>query len=385
MYGCICIGRKWFEEYKMTIPFIDLKSQYQSIAETIQNSIKTVLEHGQYIMGPEVSELEDKLANYVGTKYCVTVSSGTDALLISMMALGIKPGDEVITTPFTFIATAEMISLLGATPVFVDIDENTYNIDPDCIERAITPRTRAIIPVSLYGQCADFDKINLIAKKYSIPVIEDGAQSFGATYKGKYSLSLSEISVTSFFPSKPLGCYGDGGACFTNNHDLATNMRELRQHGQVKRYRHNQIGINGRLDTIQAAILLEKLKVFSGELVMRKKVADNYSQELCEEIVLPEIEPYNNSVFAQYTIRVNNRDLVVEELKKYGIPTAIHYPCPLHLQQAFSHMVKLPKAVNAEKASKFVLSLPMHPYLREQDQAKIINSINNVVYNLRDI
>ena len=292
-----------------TIPFIDLKSQYKVLESNIKSRINIVLEHGQYIMGPEVPELESRLAEFVGVKHCISASSGTDTLMIAMMALGIGAGDEVITTPFTFIATGEMIALLGAIPVFVDIDPRTYNIDPTRIDAAITSKTKAIMPVSLYGQCADFDAINAIAEKHGLPVIEDAAQSFGATYKGRKSCGLSTIGSTSFFPSKPLGAYGDGGALFTNDNALAKAMREIRVHGQEKRYYHSRIGVNGRLDTLQAAILLAKLERFDWEVEQRGRLGARYTeliqkQNSIVDIITPFIEQYNTSVYAQYTILV---------------------------------------------------------------------------------
>lgn len=367
-----------------TIPFIDLKSQYQALESDIKARINKVLEHGQYIMGPEVAELENKLADYVGVKHCIGASSGTDTLMIAMMALGIGAGDEVITTPFTFIATGEMIALLGAKPVFVDIDPRTYNINPAKIEAAITPKTKAIMPVSLYGQCADFDVINVIADKYGLPVIEDAAQSFGATYKGKKSCNLSTIGSTSFFPSKPLGAYGDGGALFTNDDALAKAMREIRAHGQEKRYYHSRIGINGRLDTIQAAILLAKLERFDWEVEQRSKLGTRYT-ELIQEfngkrpqetIVTPYIEPHNTSVYAQYTIRVKNREQVQQKLKEAGIPTAVHYPVPLHLQPAFAILKQGEGSYPiSENVAKEVMSLPMGPDLDIDTQNEIVGCL----------
>ena len=281
------------------IPFIDLKAQYQQLKPSIDARIQAVLDHGQFIMGPEVAELEEKLADYVGVKHCIGVASGTDALLIAMMALGVGRGDEVLTTPFTFIATGETIALLGANPVFVDIDPKTYNLDPKLVEAAITPRTKAIIPVSLYGQCADYDTINAIARRHDISVIEDGAQSLGATYKGRQSCGLTDIACTSFFPSKPLGGYGDAGALFTNNDDLAKIMREIRVHGQDRRYHHARVGVNGRLDTLQAAVLLAKLEIFDEEIEARDRIGGRYSELLGGVVVTPYIEPHNGSVYAQ--------------------------------------------------------------------------------------
>jgi UDP-2-acetamido-2-deoxy-ribo-hexuluronate aminotransferase len=363
----------------MNIPFIDLKSQYQLLKPKIQAGIDVVLEHGQYIMGPEVYELEEKLADYIGVKHCIAVSSGTDSLLIAMMALGIKAGDEVITTPFTFIATGEMIALIGAIPVFVDIDPKTYNIDPEKIEAAITPRTKAIMPVSLYGQCADFDAINEIAEKHKLPVIEDAAQSFGATYKGKKSCGLSTIGSTSFFPSKPLGCYGDGGALFTNDDHLAKIMKEIRVHGQDGRYNHPRVGINGRMDTIQAAVLNTKMEIFPDEVKARQRIAQQYDALLKDKFVVPYVAPYNESVFAQYTILLSDqfeRDEVQKKLKEEGIPTAVHYPIPLNLQPVFKYLDK-PEGTFpiSERIAKQVMSLPMSPYLTDEQITKISSSM----------
>lgn len=354
--------------------FVDLKAQYRILEEELNSRIKNVLEHGRFIMGPEVTELENQLANYIGSKHCVSVSSGTDALLIAMMVLGVKAGDEVITTPFTFVATAETIALLGAKPVFIDIKESTYNINPDLIEQAITEKTKAIIPVSLYGQCADFDEINAVAEKHGIPVIEDGAQSFGATYKGRKSCNLSTIGCTSFFPSKPLGGYGDGGACFSDDADLAKAMKEIRVHGQDRRYHHPRLGVNGRLDTLQAAILLAKFLKFPDEVEARKRIGARYTSLLKDAgVVSPYIEEFNTSVYAQYTILVDHRDKVQKALSENGIPTAIHYPVPLHKQPAFfDQYCAVPIA---EKIASKVLSLPMHPFLNEEDQDFIVKVI----------
>lgn len=343
--------------------FIDLKTQYQRLKADIDAGIQRVLDHGQYILGPEVAELEEKLAAYTGSKHCITVANGTDALQIAQMALGIGPGDEVITPGFTYIATAETVALLRAKPVYVDIDPRTYNLDPALLEAAITPRTKAIVPVSLYGQCADFDVINAIAAKHGIPVIEDAAQSFGATYKGRKSCNLSTIACASFFPSKPLGCYGDGGAIFTNNDELAKVMRQIARHGQDRRYHHIRVGVNSRLDTLQAAILLPKLGIFDDEIEQRQRVAATYDRLLNEAGIhtTPYIEPHNVSAWAQYTIRVNNRDVVQNALKAAGIPTAVHYPTPLNKQPAVADAnVQLPVG---DAVAQRVMSLPMHPYL----------------------
>lgn len=356
--------------------FIDLKTQYKRLEDKINQRIKTVLEHGQYIMGPEIQELEQRLAAYVGVKHCITVASGTDALLIAMMALGIGANDEVITTPFTFIATAEMIALLGAKPVFVDIDPRTYNLDAKKLEAAITAKTKAIMPVCLYGQCADFDEINQIAAQYNLPVIEDAAQSFGATYKGRKSCGLSTIGCASFFPSKPLGCYGDGGACFTNDEALATDMRQVRVHGQDRRYHHRLIGVNGRMDTLQAAILLAKFAVFEEEVIDRMNVGELYTELLRQYVQTPHVESYNTSVYAQYTIAVDNRTELQEYLQTNNVPTAVHYPIPLHLQPAFAYLEKpLGSFLNAEKAAQRVISLPMHGYMSTAD----INAVAQLV------
>ncbi len=359
--------------------FVDLKIQYEQLRGPINDRIQAVLDHGQYIMGPEVGELERRLAAFVEAEHCVAVSNGTDALLIAMMALGVGPGDEVITTPFTFIATGEMICLLGAQPVFVDIDPRTYNIDPSLIEGAITPRTRAVMPVSLYGQCADFDAINEIAERHNLPVIEDAAQSFGATYKGRRSCTLSTIGCTSFFPSKPLGCYGDGGACFTDDSQLAARMREIRVHGQDRRYHHATIGINGRMDTIQAAVLLAKLDAYPDEIEARARIGARYTERLkkeCPAVLVPYGQSYNACVYAQYTVQLDDRDDVQARLKEAGIPTAVHYPIPLHLQPAFSDLELAAGAFPvAEATGRRVMSLPMHPFLDESAQDNVVAAV----------
>ncbi|UVE19032.1 DegT/DnrJ/EryC1/StrS family aminotransferase [Pseudomonas sp. LS44] len=356
------------------IEFIDLKAQQALIKDRIDAGIQRVLAHGQYILGPEVSELEERLAAFVGMKYCISVANGTDALQISQMALGIGPGDEVITPGFTYIATAETVALLGARPVYVDIDPRTYNLDPRLLEAAITPRTKAIIPVSLYGQCADFDAINTIAGRHGIPVIEDAAQSFGATYKGKHSCSLSSIACTSFFPSKPLGCYGDGGAIFTNDEELAKVIRQIARHGQDRRYHHIRVGVNSRLDTIQAAILLPKLEIFPRELELREQAAQLYVRLLRDAgIAAPYIEAHNQSAWAQYTVQVGRRDEVLERLKVAGVPAAVHYPIPLNRQPAVrDDAVRLSVG---DAVAERVMSLPMHPYLDAASQLSIIHSL----------
>ena len=361
------------------INFIDLKRQYHNIYSEVEKNIDSVLNHGQYIMGPEIAEFESKLAKFAGTKYCYTVSDGTKALLVAMMALGVGAGDEVITTPFTFIATGEMIALLGAKPVFVDIDPKTYNIDPALIEKAITDKTKAIMPVSLYGQCADMDAINEIAARHKLPVIEDGAQSFGATYKKRRSCGLTTIGCTSFFPSKPLGCYGDGGAVFTNDDTIAEKMKWIRVHGQDRRYHHPIIGINGRFDTLQAGIMLPKLEALKTECTLRKKIGDKYSKLLnktCKNAVTPYIEKHNTSVYAQYTIQVENRDEVAKKLNAAGIPTAVHYPIPLNLQPVFVYLGQGPGSFPvAEGLAKRVMSLPMHPYLEDEEIERICEAV----------
>lgn len=356
--------------------FIDLKTQTKRIEASLFSRIKNVIDHGGFIMGPEVFELEQQLADFTKVKHAITVSSGTDALLIALMALGVGHGDEVITTPFSFFATAEVIALLGAKPVFVDIDKNTYNLDPSLIESAITRKTKAIMPVSLYGQCADFDAINQLASHYKLPVIEDAAQSFGAVYKGKKSGSLSTIGCTSFFPSKPLGCFGDGGACFTNDDDIAERIREIRIHGQGRRYHHTSLGINGRLDTIQAAILLEKLVIFPEEIELRQEVAKRYERLLPSEIRKPKIQPENTSVYAQYTIEVDDRDAMQSYLQSKGIPTAVHYPSGVHEQPVFKSLFSDRTSFPiTERAAKRVMSLPMHPYLTLSEQERICSSV----------
>lgn len=364
--------------------FIDLKTQQALIKNNIDRNISNVLNHGKYIMGPEVAQLEEQLANYVGVKHCIGVSSGTDALLVAMMALGIGHGDEVITTPFTFIATGEMIALLGAIPVFVDIDPRTYNIDPAKIAVAISPKTKAIMPVSLYGQCAEFDAINAIAEQHNIAVIEDGCQSFGAVYKNQRSCGLSTIGCTSFFPSKPLGGYGDSGACFTNDDEIAKVMREIRVHGQDRRYHHPRIGLNARMDTLQAAILLAKFELFPDEVAARARIGEQYTQlinnaqqstvgETITKVEPPYIESYNTSVFAQYTVKVDNRSVLQEVLKQNNIPTAVHYPVPLHQQPALQ--LATDDLSVSEKMSEKVMSLPMHPYLALEDQITIVEAL----------
>ena len=357
------------------IEFIDLKAQQARIKDQIDAGIQRVLAHGQYILGPEVAELEEQLAAYTGAKHCITVANGTDALQIAQMALGIGPGDEVITPGFTYIATAETVALLGAKPMYVDIDPCTYNLDPTLLEAAITSRTKAIIPVSLYGQCADMDAINAIAAKHGIPVIEDAAQSFGATYKGHKSCNLSTIACASFFPSKPLGCYGDGGAIFTSDDELAKVMRQIARHGQDRRYHHIRVGVNSRLDTVQAAILLPKLALLDEEMRQRQQAAERYTQLLNQADIssTPHIAAGNTSAWAQYTVQVAQREQVQEKLKAAGIPTAVHYPIPLNKQPAVADAA-VPLPVGDAVAQR-VMSLPMHPYLRAADQELILKAL----------
>ncbi len=356
--------------------FIDLKAQQARIKDRIDAGIQRVLAHGKYILGPEVAELEERLAEYTGAQYCITCANGTDALQIAQMALGIGSGDEVITPGFTYIATAETVALLGATPVYVDVDPHTYNLDPAKLEAAITPRTKAIIPVSLYGQCADYDVINAIASKHGIPVIEDAAQSFGATYKGRKSCNLTTIACASFFPSKPLGCYGDGGAIFTSDAGLAKVLRQIARHGQDRRYHHIRIGVNSRLDTLQAAILLPKLDLLDEELVLRQKVAAAYSQAIgkLEFATIPTIESFNQSAWAQYTVLLDSRDAIQSFLNENGIPTAVHYPIPLNLQPAVENLdIVLPIG---DRLAERVLSLPMHPYMDDHTIRTVVQALS---------
>lgn len=370
--------------------FIDLKTQYRRIQDDVDRRIRRVLEHGQYILGPEVAELEERLADFVGVKHCIGMSSGTDALLAALMALDIGAGDEVITTPFSFIATAETIALLGATPVFVDIDPATYNIDPAGIEAAITERTRAILPVGLYGQCADLTAINAVAARHGLPVIEDAAQSFGATHHGRRSCGLSTIGCTSFFPSKPLGGYGDGGACFTDDDDLAERLRQIRNHGQDRRYHHARLGLNARLDTLQAAVLLAKLAIYPDEIEQRQRVAANYdaafrahgasdTRERGPMPWTPWIAPGNTSVYAQYTIQIPDRQPVIDALAEHNIPTAVHYPTTLVRQPAIG-IQRTPDGLdNARAAAGQVVSLPMHSYLGADDLRRIVGGVMTAI------
>lgn len=367
----------------MTIPFIDLKTQYESLKPQIDRGIFKILEHGQFIMGPEVKESEEALKKFVGAKHALTCSNGSDALQMALMALGIGHGDEVITTAFSFIATAEMILILGIRPVFVDIDLETYNIDPAKIAAAITPRTKAIMPVSLYGQPADLDEINAIAKKHNLYVIEDAAQSFGATYKGKRSCNLSHIGCTSFFPAKPLGCYGDGGAVFTNDDRLADLMSSIRVHGMGEhRYHHPRLGINGRLDSIQCAIITAKLTRYPWEIDQRNRVAQNYNSAFKDLSPLgvrtPAIRKDRQSVWAQYTLWVPDRKVFQKRLQDVGVPTAVHYPITMADQPAYKETSTVHDISRARQAADHVVSLPMYPDMTELVQNQIINAVRNV-------
>ncbi len=364
----------------MKIDFANINKQYHYLEKRIKKRLNEVLASSQFILGKEVSELEEKLKEFCNAQYSITVSSGTDALIISLLSIGISPGDEVITPVFTFIATAEVISLLGAKPVFVDIKEETFNINYKLIEEKITEKTKAIIPVSLFGQIPEIDEINKIAKKYNLTVIEDGAQSFGAEYKGKKSCNLTDIGCTSFFPAKPLGCYGDGGAIFTNNEELYIKMKALRVHGQTERYNHKYIGINGRMDTIQAAILLEKLNIFPEEIEKRNNVANKYIAKLknCPELTLPKIKNNRLSTWAQFSILTSKRELLKKYLNQNGIPTAVHYPIPLHLQECFKYLgYRKGDFPVAEKIANEILSIPMNPYLEDNEIDYICNCIIN--------
>jgi UDP-2-acetamido-2-deoxy-ribo-hexuluronate aminotransferase len=358
--------------------FTDLKAQYRALKKDIDARIQRVLDHGQYILGPEVREMEEKLAAWTGARHCVSVASGTEALLIALMALDLKPGDEVITTPFTFVATAEVIVLVGAKPVFVDVEEDTANLDVTKLEAAITPRTRAIMPVSLYGQPADMDEINAVAARHRVPVIEDAAQSFGAAYKGRKSCNLSTIGCTSFFPSKPLGCYGDGGAIFTDDDALATAMREIRVHGQSGRYNHTRIGVGGRMDSIQCAVVLGKLGRFDWEVERRIALGRRYDRllgGLAPRLRPIRVRPDRTSVYGQYTVRTSERSALQDALKAKGIPTAVHYPLSLHQQPAYAAGYKGQSFPASEKLAREVLSLPFSADLSESDQDRIVQSL----------
>lgn len=372
----------WKGTEKLTrenMQFIDLKTQYRRIQTQVETGLKTVLEHGQYVMGPEINALEKQLAEWVGAKHAIAVSNGTDALLLALLACDIRPGDEVITSPFSMFATVEVIALLGAKPVFVDINPRTFNMDPALLEKAITPKTKAVMPVSLYGQCVDFDAIHAITEKYNLPVIEDAAQSFGARYKDKASCGSTTLACTSFYPAKPLGGYGDSGACFTNDDTFMEKIRALHNHGQDRRYHHPYVGINGRMDSFQAVVLLAKLTLFAEELKQRQAIAQRYDEGLKSVVMVPYIESYNVCSYAQYTIALSSsseREKLQAALSAQNIPTMVHYPVPMHLQPAMAYLgLKENSFPHSEAAGNTVLSLPMHPYLSEDDQNKVIDAI----------
>jgi UDP-2-acetamido-2-deoxy-ribo-hexuluronate aminotransferase len=360
------------------LDFVDLKSQYAALRESIHARMQRVLDHGQYIMGPEVAELEQRLAAHAGARHCVTVASGTEALLIALMALALEPGDEVITTPFTFAATAEVIVLAGAVPVFVDIEPDTCNIDASKIEAAVTARTRAIMPVSLYGQVADMDEINAVAARHGLPVIEDAAQSFGATYKGRRSCNLSTFGCTSFFPSKPLGCYGDGGAILTSDDALAQACREIRVHGQSARYTHTRLGVGGRMDTLQCAVVLAKLERFDWEIEQRKRLGARYLERIAASgarVQWPTVRPDRDCVWAQYTVMVDDRARVQDRLKAAGVPTAVHYPKPLHRQPAYAKYGERARAPVSDEVAAKVMSLPMSADLSDAQMDRVVDAL----------
>jgi UDP-2-acetamido-2-deoxy-ribo-hexuluronate aminotransferase len=360
--------------------FIDLKEQYDRYRSEINSRMAAVMDHGNFIMGPEIAECESALAQFAGTKHAITVASGTDSLEIALRAWGIGPGDEVITVPFTWISSAEAIGLVGARPVFVDIDPVDFNIDITKLEAAISPRTKAIMPVSLFGQMPDFASINAIAAKYGIPVLEDAAQSFGASQSGRKSCAVSTIGSTSFFPAKPLGCYGDGGALFTDNDELALKMKAIRTHGGTKRHHHTLLGMNGRFDTLQAAVILAKLPHFADEVEARSKIGARYSELLKDVCQTPAIRPGNLHVYAQYTIRVPNRDALGTMLKEDGIPTAVYYPKCLHEQPVFADLgYKWGDFSAAEKASREVIRLPMHPFLSDAHQKRVVEAVKRAL------
>ena len=364
------------------VNFVDLVTQQKCIRSSLEENIHRVLHHGSYVMGPEITELEQRLMQMSGAAHSVGVASGTDALLIALMASDVGPGDEVITSPFTFFATAETIALLGAIPIYVDVDPFTFNIDANRIESAITARTKAIMPVGLYGQCAEMDEINALATKHSLIVIEDAAQSFGATYKKRQSCALSHLACTSLFPAKPLGAYGDAGACFAQDEDLAKKIRQIRDHGQDSRYHHIRLGINGRLDTIQAAVLLAKLDIFESEVVSRQRAAARYETLLADKaqqglLALPVVLSHNTSTWAQYTVRVKNRSLVQQSMTEAGIPTAVHYPTSLYRQPALKQSTI--ECEQSDRAANEVLSLPMHPYLTDEIQKQIAKCLSEAI------
>lgn len=363
--------------------FIDLKTQYATYRDEIDSRMRAVLEHGRFIMGPEIAECEAALNDYCGTRHCISVSSGTASLEIALRALGIGPGDEVVTVPFTWISSAEVIPLVGATPVFVDIEPVSFNMDLEQLESAITPRTKAILPVCLFGQLPDMERLNAIASRHNIAVIEDAAQSFGATQSGKKSCNTSTIGSTSFFPAKPLGCFGDGGALFTNDDELAERMRAIRTHGGTQRHHHTLVGTNGRFDTLQAAVILAKLPHFEDEVQARGQIGARLSEALRDVCVVPEVIAGNTHVYAQYTVRLTDRDRVAAELKQKGIPTAVYYPKCLHEQPVFADLgYRWGDFPVSEQASREVLSLPMHPFLTESHQDQIVNAVKSSVLSV---
>ena len=367
------------------LDFIDLKTQYASLRESVNGRIQAVLDHGQYIMGPEVKELEQRLADFTGARHCITVASGTEALLIALMALGVKAGDEIITTPFTFVATAEVIVLLGAKPVYADIEADTCNIYAAGIEARITPRTKAIIPVGLYGQVPDMAEINAIGQRHGIAVIEDAAQSFGASYRGARSGHLSTIGCTSFFPSKPLGCYGDGGAMFTDDDALAQACREIRVHGQSKRYHHTRVGVGGRMDTLQCAVVLAKLDRFEWEIAQRLDKGERYRQMIRDSgapVGLLAVRPDRDCVWGQFTIFVDQREALQQRLQAMGVPTAVHYPKPLHLQPAYADLCCPDCCPVSVDAGRRVLSLPMSADITESDMRRVVDALASACQDL---
>ena len=359
--------------------FIDLKTPHQRYRAEIEGRMSAVLEHGAFIMGPEVAEVEQQLASYVGVKHAITTSSGTHSLEIALRALGIGPGDEVITVAFSWISSAEVVALVGAQPVFVDIEPASFNLDVSKLDAAITPRTKAILPVSLFGQMPDLAALNAIGAQHGLPVIEDGAQSFGATQHGRRSCGVTLLGSTSFFPAKPLGCYGDGGALFTNDDALAAKLKAIRQHGGEQRHHHTLVGTNGRFDTLQAAVLLGKLPHFEQEVAARHRIGARYSALLRDVCVVPEVTAGNSHVYAQYTIRVKDRDLLGAKLKQAGIPTAVYYPKCLHEQPVFAGTSAWGELPESEKASREVISLPMHPYLSDADQDRVVLAVKRAI------
>jgi UDP-2-acetamido-2-deoxy-ribo-hexuluronate aminotransferase len=377
--GCEVCGRNHelrIQEKRQDLNFIDLGEQFRRYSEEILDEIRKVLDSGQFVMGPAVEELERTLATHTGVNHAIACSSGTDALMLGMLALEVRPGDEIIVPDFTFFATAEVVAFIGATPVFVDVDEETLNMDVAGAAKCIGPRTKGIIPVSLFGQCADLDRLNALADDHGLWVMEDAAQSYGARYRGRRSGSLTTLAATSFYPAKPLGCYGDGGAVFTNDGEIALKIRELLNHGQSAPYKHSRIGINGRLDAIQASVLNVKLRHFEEEMSRKNRIAEMYQTRLDPYLRIPRIAAYNESVWAQYTVRSPSRDVIISDLKAQGIPTAVHYPIPLHRQEAFASMGLSDDSFPVSlKACDEVVSLPMHPFLTEKDVDRICTAI----------